>query len=313
MIKLNRGECMEDVTFNPKVNKLHFTGTLQEVFNQIKSFEEHFKLEPITSPNIPNQFALVNTFDNKPSFYAFVSRHYEILEAWKSLEMFIKNMLEELEKTNDNEKILDKFTAKAYISRNISVELYYNYQTTYISEKPLKLFHYVNSYDKKLKETIIFAPFMLSFSYVHRKSGLEKNGFTKLLELLTMHTYTEESKAIESTAAEKFIVNTPVTPKEFEKLLALTQIPINKLLLEVFHLNREEIKDLKNNNLYKVAYAEFSKMQNGPTLSSLIQLIDKLHVALSKTNKFDKASFIYVKVSNFITKKFINSEIVTMI
>lgn len=312
MLKSNRGECMEDVIFNPKVNKLHFTGTLQEVFDQIKLFEKHFKLEPITSPNIPNQFALVNTFDSKPSFYAFVSRHYEVLEAWKSLELFIKNMLEELDKANvKEENLLSKFTAKAYISRNISVELYY--ENAYNDKKPLKLFHYVNSYDKKLKETIIFAPFMLSFSYVHRKSGLEKNGFTKLLELLTMQNYQGASKRIESTVAEKFIINTPVTLKEFEKLLALTQIPINKLLAEVFNMNKEEIKDLKDKNLYKIAYVEFSKMNDGPTLANLIQFVDKLYSVLSRNNKFDKASFIYVKVSNFITKKFINSELSTMI
>lgn len=303
---------METTEFSSKVNKLHFTGTLEEVFSQIKLFEKQFKLESIKEPNIPNQFALVNTFDDKPSFYAFVSRHYEILEAWKSLELFIKNMLEELDKANvKEENLLSKFSAKAYISRNISVELYY--ETEYNNSEPLKLFHYVNSYDKKLKETIIFAPFMLSFSYVHRKSGLAKNGFTKLLELLTMQNYHGEYKKIESTIAEKFIVNTPVTIKEFEKLLTLTQIPINKLLAEVFNMNKEEIKDLKDKNLYKIAYVEFSKMQDGPTLANLIQFVDKLYSILSKNNKFDKASFIYVKISNFITKKFINSEVATMI
>lgn len=301
------------VEYNPKVNKIFFSGAAENVIQQIKEFESHFKLEPLVCPQIPNQFALVNTYEGKNSFYAFVSRHYEILEAWKSLKTFIESMKEQIktiEKNSTEESFEKSFTVKVHISRNISAEIFLTYHDSQYTTS--KIFHYINSYDKKLKETIIFAPFMLSFSYVHRKSGLEKNGFTKLLELLTMHTYSEGSKDIESTAAKKFIVNTPVTAKEFEKLLILTQIPVNKLLSAVFNMNREEIKDFKDKNLYKIAYAEFSKMHNGPTLANLIQFVDRLYSVLSQNNKFDKASFIYVKVSNFITKKFINSEVAIM-
>lgn len=303
---------MESLEYNPKVNKVYFTGTLEKVIEQIKDFENHFKLEPLTSPNIPNQFALVNTYDGKNSFYAFVSRHYEILEAWKSLETFMESMKEQIksiEKDTQNESFDQHFTVKVHISRNISAEIFLTYEDSQYTTS--KIFHYINSYDKKLKETIIFAPFLLSFSYVHRKSGLNKHGFTKLLELFSMHglgtDYNTANQLGEKTALETFIKQTKVTEKEFEKLITITQIPINKLLVDVFGVDRQILKDMKEKNLYREAYRLFSE-RNSNTLASLVILVDKLYKVLVATNKYDKASFIYAKVSDFVTKKFINAE-----
>lgn len=303
---------METVQYNPKVSKVSFSGKLEDVIQKIKEFEENFVLEPLLSPNIPNQFALVNKYNNENSFYAFVSRHYEILEAWKSLEAFMNSMKEQLKsiETESGEETFEQhFNVKVHISRNISAEIFIKYEDSHYST--FKIFHYINSYDKKLKETIIFAPFLLSFSYVHRKSGLNKNGFAKLLELYSMHglgtDYKTSIQQGERTALEKFIEETRVTEKEFEKLLTLTQIPINKLLVDVFKVDRQMLKDMKDRNLYREAYKIFSQNDSN-TLSSLVYLIEKLYKVLVDSNKYDKASFIYAKISDFVTKKFINAE-----
>lgn len=303
---------MENIQYNPKVSKVFFKGKLEDVIQQIKEFESNFVLEPLVSPNIPNQFALVNKYNNENSFYAFVSRHYEILEAWKSLEAFMNSMKDQIKQieTESGETTYEQhFTVNVHISRNISAEIYITYEDKNYST--WKIFHYINSYDKKLKETIIFAPFLLSFSYVHRKSGLNKNGFTKLLELYSMHGLGQDySNAIqqgERTALEKFINDTRVTEKEFEKLLTLTQIPVNKLLVDVFKVDRQLLKDMKERNLYREAFRIFSQNDSN-TLSELVHLVDKLYKVLVSSNKYDKASFIYAKVSDFVTKKFINAE-----
>jgi len=264
---------------NNSVKKHQISGDLQNVIEEIKQFEASFKAFELKEPNIPGYFALANTYKAEPDtadFFNFISKHYKILPANEAL-----SRINEIIKS----KHLIDYTAIAKWSRHIHVSIKDGNSTSFI---------YINSYDKKLKEEIIIAPLFYKVKFVHRKSGLNKTTVEKLLDFLN-EGGVEYEKAISLLNQDD-----TVSKRDLYNLIKTQQLPVRKILLNIFSYDGEYLRTNKGHDDLMVD-SFFSKF--GSSAKALIEFTNALYSLYVQEQSFDKATVLISSISDYVTKK----------
>lgn len=268
-----------------EVPAFSFSGPIREVAQQLREFEDEFCFVPVMKPKVEGDFYLASRYKvEDPAVlpeYSQTSDFYYLLKSYNTLEPLADGLG-------------DHIQAHAHVQKQVSVALY----DPNVSED-VPLVYYVNSYNRSTREKIIMGFALLSYTYIHRRSGTHKDDF----ETITQFLSNEESY----TEAMKLLMDYPVGFNEFKQACKKAGVPLKRVAYHMFGINKELWQEAfeKGNTerlLFNAFKSRYGNEEGRLCLTNLIQWFHDLYHFNTKSGRFDVATKTLDLASGYLTK-----------
>lgn len=261
-----------------------FEGPIREVIAKVKEFEEGFCFVPVQVPQVDGDYYLANTFGQEdPTVlpeYTQASDRYYLLKSFESLESLADGLGEDL-------------IAKVVIEKQISAAIY---DPSISDDQPIA--YYVNSYNRSTRERIILGFAFLGFTYMHRRSGVEKADFHNVIE------YFKDGSHYASDA--QLLKDYKISLREFKKVCKRVRIPLQRVGRNMLGVTGDMWEAASNADegeelIYRLLCNKYAKGQTMNLLNLIAWLHDLYHFNVA-SERFDAATRMLDWASDYLTK-----------
>lgn len=261
-----------------------FEGNIREVIESLKEFEDGFCFVPVMKPAVEGDYYLANRYEVEDERilpeYSQTSEYYYLLKSHETLAALADGLG-------------DHIIARASVQKQISVTLF---EPNISNETPLV--YYLNSYNRATREKIIMGFALLSFTYMHRRSGTQKDDFENVTNF-----FKDSDKY---TKAVQLIHDYPISYKTFQQAVKKAHLPLKRIAYHYYGIDKEVWKQYDEKDetsrlvfqSFKTRYAPDSQLN----LAHLIQWFHDLYHFNTKHERFDVAAKMLDQVSTYLTK-----------